>query len=812
MFSAFLLLTLFWSDGSQALTSSDSDDITNRLTAIVSSPTNEIDLVETLLLISRHWDETVNLDSMRQELKKLTASVKEALGQTPQPKAVVETLRKVIHNDYGYRYTDSVDQAGIPNDPAELFIHGLLKNKRGYCMNLSLLYLMLAEKLNLPLYGIALPNHFFVRYESSAYKTNIETTQEGIPLPDRYYYERFAVSENPPDKFFMKNLDRKKSLGSYFSNVGMAFYKHSQPDKAVFYLKLSAQINNLSIEAHNNLGNIYSELKQTDKAIQQYLKAIEADPENMASLFNLGIAYMESGNSLQATEAFRKALKINPAYAPAHQILAKHFMKQKDYSQALPHLKKLSALEPNNIAFQEGLAEAHYRLDNFDQAIEIYRSVLRQRPGMIKASVQLGWTFYRKGMFYKAIEWTLRGLKSHDRNQKYRKLAEMNLGLYYALTKEYSNAEKWYETAMTPADPRALASMVNDLKEASVKFPNRYDMGYFIGWLYFKAGENDRAEIALQKFISLQPQDALAIKARDILIKIRGRSAPFQLKSINAPLPDENMIEIPEGFFIMGSNNHGEDEKPEHKVYLDAYYIDKYEVTARQYAQFLNETKNTRGININNKFATVTATEGVYHARNGLENYPVNLVNWHGAKAFCLWKDKRLPTEAEWEKAARGMNGQIYPWGIQPPNQQLARYNQSWTQEIGHKVMVPVDSMPEGKSPYGNYHMVGNVKEWVDDWFDREYYMENHKINPKGQIGGELKTLRGGSWRDLTIFIYSSFRNNSNPATAMDDYGFRCAKSGPGGDVPKQLTQMELQITGRTIKPVSIKLLELDKK
>jgi len=153
------------------------------------------------------------------------------------------------------------------------------------------------------------------------------------------------------------------------------------------------------------------------------------------------------------------------------------------------------------------------------------------------------------------------------------------------------------------------------------------------------------------------------------------------------------------------------------------------------------------------------------------------------------------------------MDGQIYPWGNRPPDHRLARYNQNWTDETRHKALSPVDSMPEGKSPYGIYHMAGNVKEWVDDWFDREYYTENHKINPKGQIGGEFKVLRGGSWRDLTVFIYSSFRNNSPPATAMDDYGFRCAKSGPGGDVPKQLTQTELRTAGKNTKPVLIKLL-----
>ena len=103
--------------------------------------------------------------------------------------------------------------------------------------------------------------------------------------------------------------------------------------------------------------------------------------------------------------------------------------------------------------------------------------------------------------------------------------------------------------------------------------------------------------------------------------------------------------------------------------------------------------------------------------------------------------------------------------------------------------MVPVDTFKEGVSTYGIHHMAGNVKEWVDDWFDREYYDNptNH-INPKGQIGGEYKVLRGGSWRDLRGFIYSSYRNNSYPSSRLDDYGFRCVKSSGSGKGLKQLT------------------------
>ena len=173
----------------------------------------------------------------------------------------------------------------------------------------------------------------------------------------------------------------------------------------------------------------------------------------------------------------------------------------------------------------------------------------------------------------------------------------------------------------------------------------------------------------------------------------------------------------------MGSNRSLEDEAPEHRVYLDSYWIDKYEVSAGKFAEFLNTMDNVKGYYLDNKFGTLNY-DSRFHSRPGLENYPINNITWHAADEYCKWKEKRLPTEAEWEKAARGTTAQAYPWGNTPPSDTLARYFQTWTQEEKHKVMVPIQALTEGQSPFGLYNMAGNVKEWVDDWYDREYYNE----------------------------------------------------------------------------------------
>jgi len=284
--------------------------------------------------------------------------------------------------------------------------------------------------------------------------------------------------------------------------------------------------------------------------------------------------------------------------------------------------------------------------------------------------------------------------------------------------------------------------------------------------------------VGLKRYLAQSPKGPFAEKARSFLSKV----------TLSVP---EGMATIPKGYFIMGANGHGDDEAPEHKVYLDAYFIDKYEVTAAQFAAFLNDVKTFKEFYKDSKFGMLVL-EKEFRPRKGFESYPINNVTWFGAAAYCKWKNKRLPTEAEWEKAARGTEGNFFPWGNDPIAPQKARYRQNWTEEIAHRVMVPVDSLSEGKSPFGLFNMLGNVKEWVDDWYDREYYgEENHNLNPKGQIGGEVKVLKGGSWRDLKSFVYASFRNNASPGTALDDYGFRCAQDGPEGSTPKRLTSLE---------------------
>ncbi len=784
--------------------------VTEELVATLALPENKIDLAETLLLISRHWDPRLDTAPLKKTLDQLTESARSQLKGNPSPAQTVEILRKVIHEEGRYHYTDALDPAGMPINPAELFLHGLLQTRRGYCMNLSLLYLILGERLNLPLVGVPLPNHFFVRYYSPEYRVNIEATEGGTAFPDSFYEQRFGAATG--SQYFMSNLGKKKTLGAYFSNVGLVMYRADKPKIAIFYLEQSARINPQSIDALNNLGNIYSELKQHDKSIHAYERALKADPGNFSTLFNLGLAYMETGALEKAKVVLLQAAQINPRYHLAHEMLTRIYLEQKKFPSALLHLKIMKRLQPGQlitelnigsvlmemgqagmalkyfeelqsrfpqaIEVNQRMADVYYRQKEYSKAIVQYEFIIERAPRSIENYVQLGWVHYKMGSIAKAIEITERSLQANSQESRLITLAHMNLGFYNVLGEKFKEAEKWYQKALDADDPKSVDAMIEDLSGAFKNYPDISEINYFGGWILFQSDQKDKARKWLNRYLSQSPKGPFAEKARGFLSKV----------TLSAP---KDMVLIPKGYFIMGANGHGDDEAPEHKVYLDAYFIDKYEVTAAEFAKFLNDVKTFKEFYKDNKFGMLVL-EKDFKPRKGLESYPINNVSWFGAAAFCKWKNMRLPTEAEWEKVARGTEGNFFPWGNDPISPQKSRYRQKWTEEIAHRVMVPVDSMPEGKSASGLFHMLGNVKEWVDDWYDREYYgEENHNLNPKGQVGGEFRVLKGGSWRDLRSFIYASFRNNSTPSTALDDYGFRCAQDGPEGSAPKRLTSLE---------------------
>jgi formylglycine-generating enzyme required for sulfatase activity len=222
------------------------------------------------------------------------------------------------------------------------------------------------------------------------------------------------------------------------------------------------------------------------------------------------------------------------------------------------------------------------------------------------------------------------------------------------------------------------------------------------------------------------------------------------------------MALVPAGEFTMGSTLKA-DEKPVHRVYLDAFSMDKYHVTVGQYAKYLEAT----GAEVPPEWEFMN--EPLHQKR------PVVNVSWSDAATYCKWAGKRLPTEAEWEKAARGTDGRLYPWGNEAPTRLHANFGKKeWA---SHMALVPVGMFEMGKSPYGIYDLAGNAWEWVNDWYDHDYYKKSPTKNPQGPSTGKSKVVRGGNWLYVQEFLRSSFRFNADPSGRQFGYGFRCAKT-----------------------------------
>ena len=232
-------------------------------------------------------------------------------------------------------------------------------------------------------------------------------------------------------------------------------------------------------------------------------------------------------------------------------------------------------------------------------------------------------------------------------------------------------------------------------------------------------------------------------------------------------------VTIPAGEFLIGNSQAGiqyaqslcsncdfSNEQPQHSVFLDAYQIGKYEITNRQYTQCVK----------------AGSCSGKSSFAEGRDLYPVVNVTWYDANTYCEWVGGRLPTEAEWEKAAswndETKTKSIYPWGDSIDCSFANYYGSSCAGDT-----TLVGTYESGKSHYGLYDMAGNVWEWVNDWYDENYYRNSPSSNPMGPESGQSKVLRGGSWFNSASNIRSAFRYWRSPTDSIGDFGFRCSRS-----------------------------------
>jgi len=273
---------------------------------------------------------------------------------------------------------------------------------------------------------------------------------------------------------------------------------------------------------------------------------------------------------------------------------------------------------------------------------------------------------------------------------------------------------------------------------------------------------------------------------------IKRKTEPWKLphtpkvvrKMNQAKVPDLNerpMVLIPAGVFMMGCNDSfdrqcSKNEKPYHQVALKEFCIDKYEVTQADYDKCIRAQVCRPNNSPNGTF---------------LQNSPVFLVTWHDAEAYCKWAGRRLPTEAEWEKAARGTDGAVYPWGndFDGSKTNFCDYkcvlkNRTKDSNDGYGFSAPIGSYPAGASPYSAMDMSGNVSEWVADWYGEDYYKNSPASDPSGPDSGTEKVIKGGSWKDSPDLLRAFCREHLEPDSGSANIGFRCARDNIEVEIP----------------------------
>jgi len=272
------------------------------------------------------------------------------------------------------------------------------------------------------------------------------------------------------------------------------------------------------------------------------------------------------------------------------------------------------------------------------------------------------------------------------------------------------------------------------------------------------------------------------VKSRQVEFQVRLEAAEALGQAGDPRLHRDNWITIPPGTFLMGAQKEDpaqpnydpearDDESPVHEVYLNAFKIGRYPVTVEEFRRFVEEDGYNNGKWWDARGFRQTKEPDGWDEQVLHPNRPVVGVCWFEAAAYCAWKGVRLPTEAEWERAARGPNGRKYPWGNEPPDTERANY---WEGKVGHA--TPVGLYPHGANPEGIEDLAGNVWEWVADGYEAEYYRSSPGRNPKGPEAGERRVLRGGGWYGLARYLRSAGRFRDVPVNRLVNIGFRSVR------------------------------------
>ncbi|MHC4132876.1 MAG: tetratricopeptide repeat protein [Planctomycetota bacterium] len=440
---------------------------------------HEIDLATAALIISEEWSDLVQGRRYQADLEDMAREIQERIEKqnlNRNPRAI-KVINNYLFNELGFI---SVDKAHTTED---LFLHTVMDKKQGYCLSLSILYLSIGERLGLPLYGVVVPSHFFIRYDDGNIQFNIETTAKGGSASDEDYIKKFKVEHVSQDSLYMKNLDKKQVLGCLFNNLGNVYSEIGDLEYALLALERAVQINPSLAESRTNLGNIYLKKGRIRDAIYEYEAALDINPNEALIHSNLGNAYLEDNWLSYAISEYQQAIRLDPNFVDGYKNLAIAYARDKQLENAAAILNQAIALEPDNIAlyihlgnfYQQsgryhtaiaeyhkalfikpdipeayfGIGNCYNKLDDVDKGIDALKKAIQIKPTMVEALTNLGNTYFSQGNYEPAIILYQKALriKPNDKNLHF------NLGSAYYNISDYDNSVLEYTKAVE-IDPK----------------------------------------------------------------------------------------------------------------------------------------------------------------------------------------------------------------------------------------------------------------------------------------------------------------------------------------------------------------------
>ena len=401
---------------------------------------DEVDLATAALIISEHWSDMVYGRRYLSGLDEMALEIRDRLNRKHLgiDSRAVPVINKYLFTELRFKSTPGF------NDPNNLFLHTVMDQRRGYGLSLSILYLSLAERLGLPLHGVVVPGHFFVRYDDGHVRFNIEMQSNGAAASDQYYIDRFKVPPSDSNSIYLKNLNKIQTLGCFFNNVGNIYSDVGDVNSSLLAFKRAAGINPTLPESRANLWNIYLKKGQVEKAIEEYLKALQLNPNDAKTHNNLGNAYTQRDSFVLAIDEYQRAITLDQSFVDAHKNLAIVYARQQEFPEAISRLEAAIDLEPDDAGCYSQLGDVYSQMNDHEQAVAQYRKALTIRSKFAEPHYGLALCYNKLGQVNDEI-------KEYERVLAIKPdmlAALVNLGNAYFSLNKYSKAIEYYNKAV----------------------------------------------------------------------------------------------------------------------------------------------------------------------------------------------------------------------------------------------------------------------------------------------------------------------------------------------------------------------------